>query len=100
MVGAGRVGAFLLRAGRPLDVGCEVCCAGFSFWGSPHRDCAVCQGLVGCAESAGGVGLREPGEYELAAQGVGGRKRSHSRCSIKKILHVKRKKEAREMGEE
>ena len=78
MVGAGRVGAFLLRAGCPLDVGCEVCCAGFSFWGSPHRDRAVCQGLAGCAESAGGVGLREPGEYELAVQGVGGRKRSRA----------------------
>lgn len=42
MVGAGQVAAFLLRAGRSLDVGGEGCEAGFSFCSGLCGDCAVC----------------------------------------------------------
>lgn len=68
-VGAGQVGTFSLRAALLCMWGVRSAAAGFSFWGGPRRDRAVCQGLAGCAESAGG--LRELGVRVSCAGGGG-----------------------------
>lgn len=58
-MGAGWVGAFSLRVAVLCMLGVRSAAVGFSFWGGPRPDRAVCQGLAGRAESAGGCGSWE-----------------------------------------
>lgn len=59
MVGAWRVAAFLLHAGRSLDVGGAGCGAGFSFCQRPVR--GLCSVLNPRGFAGGGRQEEEPG---------------------------------------